>query len=107
MTKINLTPLSVIVDEVWGEKGTPERDAMEAKLEEELHAYHIGEAIRKARKEKNLTQEQLGKLMGVQKAQVSKIENGKNLNFSTIAKAFKAMDIPAKLYFGNVSLALW
>lgn len=45
--------------------------------------------------------------MGVQKAQVSKIENGKNLNFSTIAKAFKAMDIPAKLYFGNVSLALW
>ena len=30
MAKMNLTPLSVVVDEVWGEKGTPERDAMEA-----------------------------------------------------------------------------
>lgn len=95
------------MDEDLGKVGTPARDAFEAKVEEELRAYHIGEAIQRARKEKHLTQEQLGELMGVQRAQVSKIESGKNLNFSTIARAFKAMGIPAKLDFGNVSLALW
>ena len=36
MAKMNLTPLSELVDEVWGPIGTPERDAMEAKLKEEL-----------------------------------------------------------------------
>lgn len=96
-----------IKDEIIGKKGTPERDEYEQKLEEELRAYHIGEAIRQARKEKHLTQEQLGELMGVQRTQISKIENGKNLNFLTLARVFKAMDIPANLAFGGVSLALW
>lgn len=107
MAKMKLIPLSEKVDAVWGKRGTPERDAMEAQLQEELHAYHIGEAVKQARKTKHLTQEQLGELMGVQRAQVSKIESGKNLNFSTIARAFKAMGIPADLKFGDVSLALW
>lgn len=96
-----------ILDEDLGEVGTPERDAFEAEVAAEIHAYHIGEAIKRARKEKNLTQQQLGELMGVQRAQVSKIESGKNLNFSTIARAFKAMNIPANLAFGGVSLSLW
>ena len=39
---MNLTPLSVVVDEVWGAKGTPGRDAMEAQLKEDLQAYYIG-----------------------------------------------------------------
>lgn len=90
-----------------GEIGTPEREQYEKDLQEELQAFHIGEAIKKARKEKNLTQEQLGELMGVKRAQISKIETGKNLNVSTIARAFKAMNIPAKLAFGNISVALW
>ena len=56
MAQINLTPASVLVDEVWGKAGTPERDAMEVRLAEDLHAYYVGEAIRKARKAQNLTQ---------------------------------------------------
>lgn len=96
-----------ILDEDLGRKGTPGRDAFEATVESDVRAYHIGEAIRQARKDKNLTQDQLGKLMGVQRAQVSKIESGKNLNFTTIARAFKAMGIPADLSFSGVSLALW
>lgn len=39
MEKFELTTLSDIVDEVWGPIGTPERDAMEAQLKEELEAY--------------------------------------------------------------------
>lgn len=104
---MKLYSLEEVMDEDLGEVGTPQRDAFEAEVQAEIHAYHIGEAIRQARKEKNLTQVQLGELMGVQRAQVSKIESGKNLNFSTIARAFKAMGIPAKLAFGGASYSLW
>ena len=39
MAQMNLTPLSEVVDDVWGKKGSPERDAMEARLKEDLQAY--------------------------------------------------------------------
>ena len=51
-----------LLDEDLGKVGTPERDTFEAAAETEIHAYHIGNAIKQARKEKNLTQEQLGEL---------------------------------------------
>ena len=55
-----------------------------------------------ARKEKNLTQEELGELVGVQKAQISKIENSmKNARFETIMKVFDALG--AKVNF-NVEI---
>lgn len=60
MKQMNLTPLSEIVDDVWGKKGTPERDAMEVQLKEDLQAYFIGEAIKAERLRQNLTQEELG-----------------------------------------------
>ena len=70
--------------------------------------YLIGEAIKKVRQCKNLTQEELGSMIGVQKAQISRIENGKNLTFSTIAKVFKAMGINAKLEIETLGkVALW
>jgi HTH-type transcriptional regulator/antitoxin HipB len=62
----------------------------------------IGHAIKQARIERNLTQEELGKLVGVQKAQISKIENSiKNARLDTIMKIFKALG--AKVNF-NVEL---
>ena len=96
--------LEEIEDKYIGEKGTPKRDA----YEEELNSFLIGEAIKQARQSKNLTQEELGNLIGVQRAQISRIENGKNLTFSTIARVFKAMGISAKLEIGSMGkLALW
>ncbi|MDE6348425.1 MAG: hypothetical protein K2L60_07195 [Bacteroides sp.] len=44
-----------LLDEDLGKVGTPERDTFEAAVEAEIHAYHIGNAIKQARKEKNLT----------------------------------------------------
>jgi transcriptional regulator with XRE-family HTH domain len=42
----------------------------------------------------NLTQEQLGKLVGVQKAQISKLENNfTNARFETVLKVFKALNV--------------
>lgn len=80
-------------DILLGKVGTVARDA----YENELNLFLIGEAIKRTRIEKNLTQEALGKLIGVQKAQISRIENGKNLTLSTISKIFKAMGVSAKL----------
>lgn len=91
-----------MLDRVVGKKGTPRRDAMEA----ELRTYLIGEAIKLARKEKKLTQTELGLLMGVQRAQVSRIENGHNLTIATITRAFKALGLPATLSVGGTSLSL-
>ena len=102
MEKMKLYTHDEMLERVVGEKGTPRRDAMDA----ELQSYLIGEAIKQARKEKNLTQEQLGELMGVQRAQVSRIERGHNLTVGTIVRAFKAMGVPAAFSFGGVSLSL-
>lgn len=101
MAKMDLTPLSVVVDEVWGEKGTPERDAMEARLKEDLQAYYIGEAIKAERLKQHLTQEELGAKIGVKKSQISKLEGGKCIiTLPTMSKVFKALG------FGSASLDL-
>lgn len=107
---MNLTPLSDIVNEVWGEVGTPERDRMEAQLKEELHAYYVGEAIKKARQAQHLTQEQLGERIGVQRAQISRLEKGKSvITLPTISKVFRALGVKtAALDLGAMGkVALW
>lgn len=104
---MELIPFEDLLTEFYGEKGTPRRDEHERRVGEAVHAYRIGEAIRQARTRKNLTQEQLGALMGVQKSQVSRIEKGRNLTFSTVSRAFKAMGIQADLAFGGVTISLW
>ena len=63
---MKLYSIDEILDEDLGKIGTPERDKFETELQAEVHAYHIGEAIRKARKEKKLTQAELGELMGAE-----------------------------------------
>jgi predicted XRE-type DNA-binding protein len=80
-------------DQLIGEVGTQKRDD----YEEELRLYAIGAAIRQTRKLQNLTQEELGRMVGVQKAQISRIAIGKNLTFATVLKLFKAMNCSVKL----------
>lgn len=90
--------LDSMIDKHIGKKGTPKRDQFENELKIEL----LGLAIKEARQERKLTQDQLGKLVGVQKAQISKLENStKNARFETILKVFNALD--AKISF-NVQL---
>lgn len=63
---------------------------------------NIGLKIRAARKEKGLSQEDLGKLLGVQKSAVAKYENGRivNIKRSTLKKISDILEInPAELIF--------
>ena len=81
-------------DELIGPKGTAERTQYEFELKLEL----IGDMIQQARKQRNLTQEELGKLIGVKKAQISRLENNTgNITLETILKVFTALE--AKVNF--------
>lgn len=90
--------LDELTDKYIGKIGTPKRDVFENELRLDL----LGEAIKQARKERHLTQEELGELVGVKKAQISKLENSlTDARFETIIKVFKALN--AKISF-NVEL---
>ena len=86
--KIKTVALETMIDKHIGKVGTPYRDAFEHELTLDL----LGYAIKEARLYHNLTQEQLGKLIGVQKAQISKLENNfTNARFDTVMKVFNAL----------------
>ena len=102
MAKMKVYTLDEVKDEFIGKIGTPKRDKYEQDLKEEIQAYFVGEAIKQARKAKNLTQEQLGEKIGVQKAQISRLERGKSITLSSMIRIFKAMDITATLDLGSV-----
>lgn len=85
--------LDEVKDELIGKIGTPERNNYEA----ELQSFLVGEAIKEARKQKSMTQEDLAKRIGVQRAQVSRIESGRNLTLATVARVFKAMGMKPTL----------
>ncbi len=86
--KIKTYSLSEMKDEFIGKVGTKKRDDYEYELNMEVLSY----MIKKARQQRNLTQEQLGELVGVQKAQISKLESSANsATIDTILKVFKAL----------------
>lgn len=96
--KLRIYTLEEAKDKYLGKVGTEKRD----KYEYELRLDLLGEMIKQARKERNLTQSQLGELIGVQKSQISRIEkNAKNVTIATILRVFQALK--AKVNF-NVEL---
>ncbi len=83
-----------VKDELIGKIGTPERDRFEYQLQMDV----IGKAIKQTRKERNLTQEELGKLIDVQKAQISRLENNAgNVTMNTLLRVFAALKAKVKL----------
>lgn len=105
MEQMKLYTHEEMLDRVIGVRGTLPRE----KYEDDINNFLIGEIIKQTRKAKNLTQEQLGELMGVKRAQISKIESGKSVTFSTIVRAFRAMGVKsANLDLGSFGkVALW
>lgn len=70
----------------------------------------IGETIRKALQSKNMTQEELGVLIGVRKAQISRLERGyNNMTLTTVSRVFRALGITSAYLdlSGIGKVALW
>ena len=80
--------LAEMKDKYIGKVGTEERDEYEYELRMDV----LGKMIKTARQERNLTQEELGQIVGVQKSQISKLESSTNsATIDTIIKVFKAL----------------
>jgi len=85
--------LEEVQDKLIGKVGTPARDRFEYELQLDL----IGNAIRQTRIKRNMTQEALGKLIGVQKSQISRLENNAgNVTIETLLNVFTALNAKVK-----------
>jgi DNA-binding XRE family transcriptional regulator len=83
-----------LLDKHFGKVGTLKRDQFEAELQADVIAYHL----KLLRKKQHLTQQQLAEKAGIDKTQISKIENGtRNLTIETITRIASALG--AKINF--------
>ncbi len=88
MKKMNLTPIEDLIDEDFGEDGTPSRMAFDA----EVDAFILGERLKEERKKAGLTQEQLALKIGTKKSYISRVENGHaDIQLSTLFKIFQGL----------------
>ena len=64
----------------------------------------IGSEIKRLRKERGYTQEELGKILGVQKSAIQKYEKGtiKNFKPETISKLCQAFDVTPGVFFDSM-----
>ena len=86
-----------IKNEVYGDKGTSRRD----ELDRDFESFKIGLLLRKAREEKNLTQDQLADLIDKKRTYISRVENnGSNLTLKTL------YDIVEKGLGGKVKISI-
>ncbi len=70
----------------YGEKGTPVREQFES----EAISFRLGELLKEARKEAQLTQEELAEKTGTKKSYISRIESGKSeIQLSTFYRIIK------------------
>ncbi len=94
---MNTKTWTEIKDSVYGEKGTERRD----ELERDFESFKIGLLLKKAREEKNLTQQQLGDIVDKKRTYISRIENnGSNLTLRTL------FDIVEKGLGGKVKISI-
>lgn len=98
MEKMKVYSQEEMLNRTLGPKGTPERDEYDAQVKD----YLVGLAIRRAREAQNLTQEQLGERIGVQRARISSIEKGTNLRLSTLRRIFTALGMEVNLSIGDM-----
>jgi DNA-binding XRE family transcriptional regulator len=92
--KMKLVTLEETLDRYIGTKETAKRK----QFEEDLRLDILGSSIRSLREEQNLSQEELGNLIGVKKAQISKLENNfTDVRVGTLLRVFKALKKEIKI----------
>ncbi|MFC6268573.1 helix-turn-helix domain-containing protein [Frigoriflavimonas asaccharolytica] len=82
----NISNFEQLLEVEHGKMGTESR----VQYEENSQKFIISEMLKEARKEANMTQEQLAEKTGTKKSYISKIENGKgNIQLSTLFRLFE------------------
>lgn len=109
MTNMKTYTFDEVKDELLGKVGTPERDEHDRKVAEAVNAFRLGEVVRERRLDQNLTQEELGKRMGVKKSQISKLERGDDMSLRSMRRVFRALGVEsATLDLGQAGkVTLW
>jgi DNA-binding XRE family transcriptional regulator len=75
-----------LLDIKYGKIGNEKRD----EFEEKAQYFVISEILKVARKEANMTQEQLAEKIGTKKAYISRLENGRcDIQLSTLYRIFE------------------
>ena len=94
---MNTKSWSEIKNEVYGERGTERRD----ELDRDFESFKIGLLLRKAREEKQLTQEQLASIINKKRTYISRVENdGSNVTLKTL------FDIVEKGLGGKLNISI-
>ncbi len=95
--KQEITRWSDIKNKVYGKKGVERRDALERATE----SFKVGLLLKNARESKNLTQEDLGKIIDKKRTYISRIENnGSNITLNTL------FEIVEKGFGGKVTISI-
>ncbi|MDD3771543.1 MAG: helix-turn-helix transcriptional regulator [Weeksellaceae bacterium] len=84
--KNNITNWDDHLDTKYGKRGTATRE----NFQEEFEAFRIGVLIQEARKNRNLTQQQLADKVGTTKSYISRIENNaSDIRLSTLMRIIR------------------
>jgi DNA-binding XRE family transcriptional regulator len=82
----NIKTFDELIELEHGKLGTETRN----KYEENAQMFIVSEMLKTARKEANMTQEQLAEKAGTKKSYISKLENAKgNIQLSTLIRIFE------------------
>ena len=80
------TTFDELLDVKYGKIGTKKRD----QFEEKAQYFVISEMLKEARKEANMTQDELAEKVGTKKSYISRLENGKcDIQLSTLYRIFE------------------
>lgn len=94
---MNTKKWSDIKDDVYGKKGTARRD----ELDRDFESFKIGLLLRKAREDRQMTQEQLASILDKKRTYISRVENnGSNVTLKTL------FDIVEKGLGGKVNISI-
>ena len=85
-TQPKITDFDTLLDFSHGKIGTETR----SKFQEQSQLFIVSEMLKAARKEANMTQEQLAEKVGTKKSYISRLENGKcDIQLSTLYRIFE------------------
>jgi ribosome-binding protein aMBF1 (putative translation factor) len=87
---------SELLEKRYGKRGTVSRE----KFRDEAFSFYFGEIIKNRRKELNMSQEDLAKMVGKKRPYISRIENGEDIRISNLVLIANALNLSIQISAG-------